>query len=665
MKQSIGSGRGSVYNIILKALQSGDKYGYEICQEIETKTNGNYILKQPSLYSGLKRLEAQKLVRSYWGDSDIGGRRHYYSLTLEGKQKIEQSNFAWEDERNNLVENFFQKSESDKIISEIKQDIENISASVENAHQENKAIEQTLNSNIVLTNNKFAHKVSNQQFDLFSFVNQNDKTDSDKLGNDEETKIDKLQDEVEYKTENNQLTIEQMQTNENKQQEQFSQIDEKKYENEKILEDDPTVVDTYIDFDEIFNRTNAKSFSEYIEEKSTTPISLNDLEMSSTFYGSSQNINELHEEKNDDFDAKYQEFQKMFEDDASTPIQEEKQEAQTTEQIDDEYTRFLQEKRMSDALSGNLTESQHELTNIQQDIEKTNAPTKQEEQESQTLNLKSIFGDVIVENTEKLNHEHYANFENFNDTNFGSKVEKHEEIINQQETLDNDLPRYDMMDNINLSLDTQTSHNHYAHEPAPVYDNFDYTSQYENIKSNNKPFDEKYEPNYINDNAKSIANYHIRYLRKDNIETLPTRFTAINKLNFSVASILCSLILALTLGLFFGISANTSISSWQNACYIINIVVCVTILFYYTIVFFRDKNYKIEYNFEKRKFVARLIVGILSIVVILILNILLGMTTKNITDYLATFVIPLADVIFIILSPIIKFLFNKIPYYAK
>ena len=42
MKKSIGSGRGSVYNIILKALQTGDKYGYEICKEVENKSKGSY-----------------------------------------------------------------------------------------------------------------------------------------------------------------------------------------------------------------------------------------------------------------------------------------------------------------------------------------------------------------------------------------------------------------------------------------------------------------------------------------------------------------------------------------------------------------------------------------------------------------------------------------------
>ncbi|HBB45199.1 MAG TPA: PadR family transcriptional regulator, partial [Clostridiales bacterium] len=104
MKKSIGSGRGSVYNILLKALQTGDKYGYEICKEVEEKTNGVYILKQPSLYSGLKRLEARNEISSYWRDSDLGGRRHYYSLTDAGRKRIENSNFSWEDARDGIVD---------------------------------------------------------------------------------------------------------------------------------------------------------------------------------------------------------------------------------------------------------------------------------------------------------------------------------------------------------------------------------------------------------------------------------------------------------------------------------------------------------------------------------------------------------------------------------
>ena len=73
--------RGSVNNIILKSLIEGDKYGYEIIKDVESYSEGKIILKQPSLYSSLSRFEEKGYVSSYWGDSDIGGRRHYYHLT--------------------------------------------------------------------------------------------------------------------------------------------------------------------------------------------------------------------------------------------------------------------------------------------------------------------------------------------------------------------------------------------------------------------------------------------------------------------------------------------------------------------------------------------------------------------------------------------------------
>ena len=126
MKKSIGSGRGSVYNILLKALQTGDKYGYEICKEIEEKTNGSYILKQASLYSGLKRLEAQGDITSYWQDSVLGGRRHYYSLTEKGKERIIRSNFSWTDARDDIVDNLFEKSQLDKDIEAMRNDLNQI-----------------------------------------------------------------------------------------------------------------------------------------------------------------------------------------------------------------------------------------------------------------------------------------------------------------------------------------------------------------------------------------------------------------------------------------------------------------------------------------------------------------------------------------------------------
>ena len=88
--------RGHIDTIILNILAEGDRYGYEICKEVEIKSNGTYELKQPTLYSCLKRLEDKGLISSYWEDSDIGGKRHYYKLTDEGIKTYKQNQEDWQ-----------------------------------------------------------------------------------------------------------------------------------------------------------------------------------------------------------------------------------------------------------------------------------------------------------------------------------------------------------------------------------------------------------------------------------------------------------------------------------------------------------------------------------------------------------------------------------------
>ncbi len=88
--------RGHINTIILRSLYDGDKYGYEIIAEIERKSHGQYSMKQPSLYSALKRLESQGFITSYWGGSVGGGRRKYFSLTEEGRGVSERNQSEWE-----------------------------------------------------------------------------------------------------------------------------------------------------------------------------------------------------------------------------------------------------------------------------------------------------------------------------------------------------------------------------------------------------------------------------------------------------------------------------------------------------------------------------------------------------------------------------------------
>ena len=90
--------RGHINTIILRTLYERDKYGYEIIEEIESNSHGQYTLKQPTLYSALKRLETQGYINAYWKTDEVslGGRRKYYTLTDSGREITERNQAEWE-----------------------------------------------------------------------------------------------------------------------------------------------------------------------------------------------------------------------------------------------------------------------------------------------------------------------------------------------------------------------------------------------------------------------------------------------------------------------------------------------------------------------------------------------------------------------------------------
>lgn len=106
--------RGHINTIILRTLYENDKYGYEIIDEIEQKSHGQYSLKQPTLYSALKRLEAQGYVTAYWKTDEVslGGRRKYYKLTESGREITEKNQSEWEYSRT-VIDNLISKRSFD------------------------------------------------------------------------------------------------------------------------------------------------------------------------------------------------------------------------------------------------------------------------------------------------------------------------------------------------------------------------------------------------------------------------------------------------------------------------------------------------------------------------------------------------------------------------
>lgn len=107
--------KGSIETIILNALYSGDKYGYEIAREIKEKTENKYEIKQPTLYGYLKRLEQNNLISSYWGGGDSnGGRRRYYKLTDSGKNVCLDYMSEWNFQRD-IIDSLVAQTDDDEL----------------------------------------------------------------------------------------------------------------------------------------------------------------------------------------------------------------------------------------------------------------------------------------------------------------------------------------------------------------------------------------------------------------------------------------------------------------------------------------------------------------------------------------------------------------------
>lgn len=77
--------RGTIELLILTLLNAGDMYGYELVQEIKSRSNGLYTMQESSLYPSLYRL----LDKGFISDRQekVGKRRIrvYYHIEDTGK----------------------------------------------------------------------------------------------------------------------------------------------------------------------------------------------------------------------------------------------------------------------------------------------------------------------------------------------------------------------------------------------------------------------------------------------------------------------------------------------------------------------------------------------------------------------------------------------------
>ncbi len=74
--------------VVLEILSRGRMYGYELSQAIEQRSGDVLTLGKGTLYPLLYNLEAKKLIKGKWENTDSGRKRRYYSITSKGKTHL-------------------------------------------------------------------------------------------------------------------------------------------------------------------------------------------------------------------------------------------------------------------------------------------------------------------------------------------------------------------------------------------------------------------------------------------------------------------------------------------------------------------------------------------------------------------------------------------------
>ena len=86
---------GSMSLLVLKLLEDGDLYGYQMIDELRRRSDDTFRLRAGTLYPLLHGLEEKGLVTAYEQTADSGKTRRYYHLTRQGRDTLREKESAW------------------------------------------------------------------------------------------------------------------------------------------------------------------------------------------------------------------------------------------------------------------------------------------------------------------------------------------------------------------------------------------------------------------------------------------------------------------------------------------------------------------------------------------------------------------------------------------
>ncbi len=87
--------QGTLDLLVLKTLAGRPMHGYGIAVAIGERTGGELAIEDAALYQALHRLERRRLVVAEWDRSENNRRARFYTLTPEGRRRLQEDGAAW------------------------------------------------------------------------------------------------------------------------------------------------------------------------------------------------------------------------------------------------------------------------------------------------------------------------------------------------------------------------------------------------------------------------------------------------------------------------------------------------------------------------------------------------------------------------------------------
>ena len=88
--------QGTLDLLILKILALEPLHGWAVSQRLKQVSGDILQVSDGSLYPALHKLEQQGWITAEWKTSELGRRAKFYSLTPNGRERLEKESADWE-----------------------------------------------------------------------------------------------------------------------------------------------------------------------------------------------------------------------------------------------------------------------------------------------------------------------------------------------------------------------------------------------------------------------------------------------------------------------------------------------------------------------------------------------------------------------------------------